>query len=170
MADARNARPEGRTVAEMAALVGATVEAPAGFDATATIDSLESVDRAGPRSLTFVGSGKYAKLLDASPALAAVVSVGIELSEAARNRAILRVKSADLAMITILELFADPEILPEVGIDPTAPSDRLVRVPRSARAPRCSKASASTPTRRSDKTVSSTPMSWCGSVARWETA
>lgn len=120
MADARNARPEGWTVAEMAALVGATVEAPAGFDATATIDSLESVDRAGPRSLTFVGSGKYAKLLDASPALAAVVSVGIELSEAARNRAILRVKSADLAMITILELFAEPEILPEIGIDPTA--------------------------------------------------
>ena len=109
-----------RSIAALAALVGATIEAPAGFDTSLVIDSLETVERAGPRSLTFVGSGKYAKLLETSPAAAAVVSADVELAEPARNRAILRVKSADLAMIAILDRFALPEQLPAAGINPTA--------------------------------------------------
>ncbi|MEY4119019.1 MAG: UDP-3-O-acylglucosamine N-acyltransferase [Planctomycetota bacterium] len=109
-----------RSIAALAALVGATIDAPAGFDTSLVIDSLETVERAGPRSLTFVGSGKYAKLLETSPAAAAVVSADVELAEPARNRAILRVKSADLAMIAILDRFALPEQLPAAGIDPTA--------------------------------------------------
>ena len=109
-----------RSIAALAALVGATIEAPAGFDTSLVIESLETVERAGPRSLTFVGSGKYAKLLETSPAAAAVVSADVELAEPARNRAILRVKSADLAMIAILDRFALPEQLPAAGIDPSA--------------------------------------------------
>ncbi len=109
-----------RSIAALAALVGATIEAPAGFDTSLVIESLETVERAGPRSLTFVGSGKYAKLLETSPAAAAVVSADVELAEPARNRAILRVKSADLAMIAILDRFALPEQLPAAGINPTA--------------------------------------------------
>ena len=46
-----------RSIAALAALVGATIEAPAGFDASLVIENLETVERAGPRSLTFVGSG-----------------------------------------------------------------------------------------------------------------
>ena len=109
-----------RSLAALAALVGATVEAPEGTDMSVVVENLETVDRAGPRSLTFVGNGKYARLLDASPALAAVVSADVELSDAARKRVILRVKSADHAMIAILDRFAQPELLPAVGIDPTA--------------------------------------------------
>ncbi len=109
-----------RSVAGLAMLVGAVLEAPAGFDASVTVESLDVVERAGPRSLTFVGNGRYARLLESSLALAAVVSADIELTDAARNRAILRVKSADHAMIAILERFAQPERLPEPGIDPSA--------------------------------------------------
>ncbi|MEY5032622.1 MAG: UDP-3-O-(3-hydroxymyristoyl)glucosamine N-acyltransferase [Planctomycetota bacterium] len=109
-----------RSVAGLAMLVGAVLEAPAGFDASVTFESLDVVERAGPRSLTFVGNGRYARLLESSLALAAVVSADIELTDAARNRAILRVKSADHAMIAILERFAQPERLPEPGIDPSA--------------------------------------------------
>jgi UDP-3-O-[3-hydroxymyristoyl] glucosamine N-acyltransferase len=109
-----------RSIAALAALIGATIEAPAGFDTSFVIENLETVERAGPRSLTFVGGGKYAKLLETSPAAAAVVSSDVELAEPARNRAILRVKSADLAMIAILDRFALPEQFPPAGIDPTA--------------------------------------------------
>jgi len=109
-----------RSVAALAALVGATLEVPDGFDTSTTVESLETVERAGNRSLTFVGAAKYARLLERSPALAAVVSADVPLTEAARARAILRVKSADHAMIAILERFAAPELLPEPGIDPSA--------------------------------------------------
>jgi UDP-3-O-[3-hydroxymyristoyl] glucosamine N-acyltransferase len=109
-----------RTIEALAALVGAAVEAPAGFDLGAEIESLDTVDRAGPRSLTFVGNGRYARMLATSSALAAVVSSDIQLADAARSRAILRVRSADLAMIAILERFAEPEQLPPVGVDPSA--------------------------------------------------
>lgn len=113
-------RNQDRSIEALAALVGATVEAPAGFDAGAVVESLETVERAGPRALTFVGNGRYARLLDTSTALAAVVSADIPLSDAARARAILRVRNADLAMMAILERFAEPEQLPEPGVDPTA--------------------------------------------------
>jgi len=109
-----------RSVAALAALVGATLEVPDGFDTSTVVESLETVERAGNRSLTFVGAAKYARLLERSPALAAVVSADVPLTEAARARAILRVKSADHAMIAILERFAAPELLPEPGIDPSA--------------------------------------------------
>ncbi len=109
-----------RTVEALAALVGATLELPAGFDASIEIESLEMVDRAGPRSLTFVGGGKYAGLLARSKAIAAVVTAGVELDEMARNRAILRVPNADHAMIAILERFSPPVDAPATGIDPSA--------------------------------------------------
>lgn len=128
-----NAAPGDRSIAALAALAGATIEAPAGFDLSATIDSLETVDRAGPRSLTFVGNDRYGRLLDASRALAAVVSAEVTLAEPARNRAILRVKSADHAMIAILERFAQPEALPDVGIDPTARVHPTARIGQGAR-------------------------------------
>ncbi|MFM2164280.1 MAG: UDP-3-O-(3-hydroxymyristoyl)glucosamine N-acyltransferase [Planctomycetota bacterium] len=120
MSAADTTRNQPRTVQALAALVGASVEAPAGFDPGTSVESLDTVDRAGPRSLTFVGNAKYARMLETSAALAAVVSADIQLAEPARARAILRVKSADLAMIAILERFAEPEQLPPVGVDPTA--------------------------------------------------
>ncbi|MFM1824394.1 MAG: UDP-3-O-acylglucosamine N-acyltransferase [Planctomycetota bacterium] len=130
MADAAT---DGRTIRALAALVGATIEAPEGFDLDATVDGLETVDRADARNLTFVGNGRFARLLDSSRAMAAVVDAGIPLSPEAAARAILRVKSADHAMIAILERFSPTEHLPETGVHPTASIDPTATVDPTAR-------------------------------------
>ena len=61
----------GRTIAALAALVDARLELPEGFDGAQVVEGLNTVDRAGPAELTFVGSGKYARMLESSKALAA---------------------------------------------------------------------------------------------------
>ena len=113
----------GRTIAQLAALVGATLEIPQGLDASRVVTGLNTVDRAIEGELTFVGSVKFARLLHATKALAAVVSNDVEIPAGNQHFITLRVKSADHAMITILELFADPEWLPPVGVDPSARID-----------------------------------------------
>jgi UDP-3-O-[3-hydroxymyristoyl] glucosamine N-acyltransferase len=123
----------GRSIRALAELVGASIEAPAGFDLDAVVEGLDTVDRAGDRSLTFVGNGRFARLLDSSRAMAAVVDAGIPLSQEAGARAILRVESADLAMISILERFAPPEHLPATGVHPAASVDPSASVDPTAR-------------------------------------
>lgn len=114
----------GRTLLELAALVSATIEWPEHCDPTqlgsTVVRGLEMVDRATDSDLTFVGHAKYVRHLETSRALAAVVSSDIPLTDAARTRVILRVKSADHAMMAILERFAPPADLPAIGIDPSA--------------------------------------------------
>ena len=122
-----------RSIAALAALVDARIEAPSGFDETQAIAGLNTVERAGPAELTFGGNGKYARLLESSKALAAVVSESVELTPAASARAILRVKNADHAMITILERFAPREHLPPIGIDRSARIDATARIGEGAR-------------------------------------
>jgi len=112
-----------RALEAIAALVGARIEAPAGFDLSTPIEGLETVDRAGERDLTFVGNARFARMLSESRACAAIVDESIELPEEARARAILRVASADNAMIEVLRLFALRENLPPMGIDRTARVD-----------------------------------------------
>ncbi len=121
------------SVAALAALVGASLDAPEGFDASQVVEGLNTVDRAGQREMTFVGNGKYARLLESSKALAAVVSDGVELTAAAASRAILRVKSVDHAMIAILERFAQRELLPPIGVDRTARIDPTARIGEGVR-------------------------------------
>ncbi len=111
---------ESRTIAALATLIGASIEAPAGTDLSAVVEGLEMVERAGARDLTFVGNNKYARKLETSRALVAVVSNDVTLTDAARARTILRVKNADIAMIAILESFAPSELFPDVGIDASA--------------------------------------------------
>ena len=125
--------PADRTIAALAALVGASLEVPAGLDTARVVEGLNTVDRAGPAEMTFVGNGKYARLLESSTALAAVVSSDVELSPAAAARAILRVKNADHAMIAILECFAERELLPPLGVDSTARVDPTARIGQGVR-------------------------------------
>jgi UDP-3-O-[3-hydroxymyristoyl] glucosamine N-acyltransferase len=122
-----------RSIEAIAALVGARVEAPEGFDLAAPIAALETVDRAGPEDLTFVGNARFARMLAESRARAAVVSESVEIPAEARGRAILRVASADLAMIEVLRLFAPPELLPPMGIDRTARVDPTAIIGEGAR-------------------------------------
>ena len=113
MADA--APQAARTIEAIAALVGARIEAPAGFAVSAVVEGLETVDRAGERELTFVGNARFARMLSESRACAAIVSDAVEIPDDARGRAILRVASADHAMIEVLRLFAPRELLPPMG-------------------------------------------------------
>lgn len=131
MADA--APPAARTIEAIAALVGARIEAPAGFAVSAVVEGLETVDRAGERELTFVGNARFARMLSESRACAAIVSDAVEIPDDARGRAILRVASADHAMIEVLRLFAPRELLPPMGIDRTARVDPTAIIGEGAR-------------------------------------
>ncbi|MFN5496825.1 MAG: UDP-3-O-(3-hydroxymyristoyl)glucosamine N-acyltransferase [bacterium] len=118
----------GRTIAALAALVDARLELPEGFDGAQVVEGVNTVDRAGPAELTFVGSGKYARMLESSKALAAIVGHDVELSPAAAARAIRRVKNADHALRAILERFVPHELLPPMGVDRTARVDATARI------------------------------------------
>jgi UDP-3-O-[3-hydroxymyristoyl] glucosamine N-acyltransferase len=117
-----------RTIAALASLVDARLELAEGLDGAQVVEGLNTVDRAGPAELTFVGNGRYARMLESSRALAAVVSNDVELAPGAAARAILRVKNADLAMIAILERFMPREHLPPIGIDRSARVDATARI------------------------------------------
>ncbi len=79
----------------------------------------EQLERAERHHITFVGNRKYARLWPSSKACAAIVDEKLKL-EPGENRALIRVKNADLAMAKILELF-DPGLPQfEEDIHPTA--------------------------------------------------
>lgn len=79
----------------------------------------EQLEMAKPNHITFIGSKKYVHLWKNSKACAAIVNENLDV-EAEENRALIKVKNADLAMAKLLEVF-DPG-LPEIDSDihPTA--------------------------------------------------
>ncbi|MCK5781329.1 MAG: UDP-3-O-(3-hydroxymyristoyl)glucosamine N-acyltransferase [Flavobacteriales bacterium] len=83
------------------------------------IDGPEQLEKAKDTNITFIGSRKYIKLWDSSSACAAVVDQNLKI-EPSDNRAVIRVKNADLAMAKILELFAPELPVFETDIHPTA--------------------------------------------------
>ncbi len=86
---------------------------------TELINAPEQIDRAKKNNITFIGNSKYAKMWEQSKACSAIINENIDL-EPQENRALIKVKNADLAMAKILEIF-DPG-LPEIEgvIHPTA--------------------------------------------------
>jgi len=79
----------------------------------------EELSRAEANHISFIGSRKYIKLWNESKACAAIVDEKLKV-EAGENRALIKVKNADLAMAKLLEVFepAPPEF--EVDIHPAA--------------------------------------------------
>ena len=71
---------------------------------TAVIIGPEQIERATNQHITFIGNRKYAKKWEDSNAAAAVINEDIKLLPG-ENRALIRVKNADLAMAKLLELF-----------------------------------------------------------------
>ena len=88
-------------------------------DTNQQINGPEQLEKAGNNHITFVGSKKYVRLWETSKACAAIVDEKLEI-EPGENRALIKVKNADLAMAKLLEVF-DPG-LPQFDIDihPTA--------------------------------------------------
>lgn len=75
------------------------------------IASPEQIEYAIEGQITFIGSKKYAHLWQNSKASAVIVNADITL-EIPENKAIIKVKNADLAMAQVLDLFADE--LPQI--------------------------------------------------------
>lgn len=83
------------------------------------IEGPEQLLNAGEHQITFIGSAKYVKHWADSKACAAVVNDNLKI-EPSYNRAIIKVKNADLAMAKILELFNPPTPSFDLEIHPTA--------------------------------------------------
>ena len=75
-------------------------------DTTQQINGPEELEKATNNHITFLGSSKYARQWKISNACAAVVNEELNI-EPIENRALIKVKNADLAMAKLLELF-DP--------------------------------------------------------------
>ena len=86
---------------------------------TQTITGPEQLQNANNNQITFIGSSKYVKQWANSKACAAVVNDNLNV-EAGDNRALIKVKNADLAMAKILELFNPPAPEFDTDIHPTA--------------------------------------------------
>ncbi|GAA4953023.1 UDP-3-O-(3-hydroxymyristoyl)glucosamine N-acyltransferase [Algibacter agarivorans] len=86
---------------------------------TQKIEGPEQLQNAKHSHITFIGSTKYIKYWEGSKACAAVVNDNLTV-EPGDNRALIKVKNADLAMATILELFNPPAPEFETDIHPTA--------------------------------------------------
>ncbi len=106
------------TTQSIAELVGGELAGPGGL----AIDGVAEISRARPGTVTFIGSEKYAGKWPASHATAALVSRGVEVPPI-DGRAVITVDNADLAMATLLALFAPPVPRPAAGVHPSATVD-----------------------------------------------
>lgn len=106
------------TVKEICQRVGGVLEGPG----DAAVEGIETVEKATPRHMTFIGDKRYAAKWAQSKAVAAFVQSDIPLQPGAA-RAFIRVPDADLAVALALELFAPPSVAPPPGVHPSAVVD-----------------------------------------------
>ena len=104
------------TTSDLAAHLGGTLEG----DGSIEISGLDTVDKASRVELTFVGDERHARLWSESNAGAVVISNGLELPGRDEAFALIRVKSADHAMISLLELFRGEEDRPTPSVHESA--------------------------------------------------
>ena len=86
---------------------------------TNTITGPEQIEVASESQITFIGSKKYAKLWETSKASAAIINEDVNI-EPGNNRALIKVKSADIAMAEILEMFLPDTPIFDFDIHPAA--------------------------------------------------
>ena len=84
-----------------------------------TITGPEELEKASKNQVSIVGSLKYVKAWNNSKACAAVVNENLKI-EASENRAIIKVKNAELAMATLLDVFSPKSPKFNVDIHPSA--------------------------------------------------
>jgi UDP-3-O-[3-hydroxymyristoyl] glucosamine N-acyltransferase len=83
------------------------------------IEGPEQLEKAGINHITFIGNQKYVRLWETSKASAAIVDAKLEIIPGI-NRALIKVKNADLAMAKLLEVFDPGPPQFEVDIHPSA--------------------------------------------------
>lgn len=94
---------------------------------TQRIEGPEQLQNAKQNQITFIGSSKYLKYWETSQASAVLLNDNLEL-QPGENRAIIKVKNADLAMAKILELFNPPAPEFETDIHPTAVIHKTAKI------------------------------------------
>jgi len=101
------------TAREIADLIGGELDGDPGR----TVLGIETVDRAGPDMLTWIGAPKYASKLVGSRAGVVLIPQGVEAPEGVTT---IRVPDPDLALTRILPPFARPQDFMETGVHPSA--------------------------------------------------
>ncbi len=100
------------TTGELAKLLGADLLGPADLP----LRSVETLDRADGRSLTFIRDERYASMWAQSGAAAAIVSRSLEIpGHDEASRALLLVDDADLALVRVLDKAAPAHNGPASG-------------------------------------------------------
>ncbi len=79
----------------------------------------EQIEYATDQQITFIGNRKFAKLWDTSKACAVIVNDNIDLLPT-ENRAVIKVKNADIAMSDVLDLYMPESPVFEEMIHPSA--------------------------------------------------
>lgn len=79
----------------------------------------EQLEKATQNQISFIGNRKYVHLWKASKACAAIVNENLKI-ETEDNRALIKVKNADLAMAKLLEIFNPNPPYLEEDVHPTA--------------------------------------------------
>jgi UDP-3-O-[3-hydroxymyristoyl] glucosamine N-acyltransferase len=83
------------------------------------INGPEQLEKANNNQITFVGGKKYVGLWNSSDACAAIVNKDLDI-EPYENRALIKVKNADLAMAKLLDIFDPGPPQFTIDIHPTA--------------------------------------------------
>lgn len=83
------------------------------------ISGVEQIDRAAAGQITFIGNDQYARMWSSSRATAALIQGDLPIVPGA-NRALIRVPDTDLALATVLEMFAPSWPAPATGVDARA--------------------------------------------------
>lgn len=86
---------------------------------TTPITGPEQIEYATNQQITFIGSAKFAKLWDTSKACAVIVNDNINLTPS-DNRAVIKVKNADIAMSEVLDMYLPESPVFEETIHSTA--------------------------------------------------
>jgi len=94
---------------------------------TILISGVEQISEATKNQLTFIGENKYIKLWDQSKASAAIVNDNLDI-EPGKDRALVRVADADLAMALVLQMYEPEPPKCEPGIHSTAVVDSTAEI------------------------------------------
>ena len=103
------------TIVEINNLLGGELIGNTDLEITAP----EELQRAKSHHISFIGSIKYVSAWKDSKACAAIVNENLEV-EPGQNRALIKVKNADLAMAKILSVFEPEPPVFDIEIHPTA--------------------------------------------------
>ena len=109
---------------------GGRIETPVAGEVL--FDGMETLDRAGPTQLTFIGQAAYGRRLAASRAGGALVTEGLAV-DIRPDQVLIRVPNADIATAGILEKLSPPLPLPPPGIHASAVVDPSAQVAADVR-------------------------------------